>query len=366
MAFAPLQNDLFLRALRGEVTERSPAWLMRQAGRYLPEYNATRAKAGDFMTLCKTPELACEVTLQPIDRYPLDAAILFSDILTIPDALGLGLHFVQGEGPRFQKSIGCESDLLALPQIDVEEELQYVAQAVTTIRTALGGRVPLIGFSGSPWTLACYMITGGSSGDDFLKARTWVYQRPDLVLGLIERLEALVIDYCAMQIRAGAQAIQLFDSWGGLLSHGSFERFSLRSLTRITQTLNKLHPEVPVIVFVKGGGLWLERIASTRAQAVGLDWSVSLPEAATRLPSDVCLQGNLDPAVLLSRPEAIQAEVRKIFEGLRGFNATAHVFNLGHGISQFTPPEHVAVLLDAVAEASQRRALPHTSTPTRA
>lgn len=363
MAFAPLQNDLFLRALRGEVTERSPAWLMRQAGRYLPEYNATRAKAGDFMRLCKTPELACEVTLQPIDRYPLDAAILFSDILTIPDALGLGLHFVQGEGPRFARAIEHEADVAALPTIDVEESLGYVAQAVTTIRHALGGRVPLIGFSGSPWTLACYMVTGGSSGDDFLKARNWVYQRPDLMLSLIGRLEALVIDYCTMQIRAGAQAIQLFDSWGGLLAHGSFERFSLASLRRITAALQNAHPDVPVIVFVKGGGGWLERIASTRAQALGLDWSVPLSEAATRLGPGMCLQGNLDPAVLLSRPEAIEAEVRRLFEDLRGFNETAHVFNLGHGISQFTPPEHVAVLLEAVAQASQRRSLPQTTHP---
>lgn len=347
-----LRNDRLLRALRREPVDRLPVWLMRQAGRYLPEYNATRRQAGDFLTLCKTPELACEVTLQPLDRYPLDAAILFSDILTVPDALGLGLHFVQGEGPRFHHQIASEADLAALRQIEVEEALGYVGDAVETIRKALNGRVPLIGFSGSPWTLACYMIAGGSSSDNFFQVRRWVTGRPDLVLGLIDRLTQIIIDYCSMQIRRGAQTMMLFDSWGGLLTEGAFPAFSRDPLQRIVAELKQRHPEIPVIVFVKGGGVWLEQIQETGCDAMGLDWTVNLASARQRTGDKVAFQGNLDPAVLLGTPEGIRREARRVVESFGDRTGGGHVFNLGHGISQFTPPEYVEVLLETVAEAS--------------
>jgi uroporphyrinogen decarboxylase len=330
---------------------------MRQAGRYLPEYNATRKQAGNFLNLCKTPELACEVTLQPIDRYGFDAAILFSDILTIPDALGLGLHFVEGEGPRFHKKITCEQDVADLPTVDVAESLGYVADAVSLIRRELNGRVPLIGFSGSPWTLACYMISGGSSGDDFLGVRKWLYSRPDLVHSVIDRLTQLVIDYCDMQVRSGAQAIMLFDSWGGLLADSHFEKFSRRSLQTIVDSLRQRHPDTPTIVFVKGGGQWLESIAATGCDAVGCDWTVNLAQARARVGDRVALQGNLDPAVLLGSPEHVAVEVARVIEsfGQRG-PGVGHVFNLGHGISQFTPLDNVSVLVETVAKASRRLA----------
>ena len=330
---------------------------MRQAGRYLPEYNATRKQAGNFLNLCKTPELACEVTLQPIDRYGFDAAILFSDILTIPDALGLGLHFVEGEGPRFHKKITCEQDVAELPTVDVADSLGYVADAVSLIRRELAGRVPLIGFSGSPWTLACYMISGGSSGDDFLSVRKWLYSRPDLVHSVIDRLTQLVIDYCDMQVRSGAQAIMLFDSWGGLLADSHFDQFSRRSLQTIVETLRRRHPDTPTIVFVKGGGQWLESIAATGCDAVGCDWTVNLAQARARVGDRVALQGNLDPAVLLGSPEHVAVEVARVIEsfGQRG-SGVGHVFNLGHGISQFTPLDNVSVLVETVAKASRRLA----------
>ncbi|MEY3015950.1 MAG: hypothetical protein RJB19_262 [Pseudomonadota bacterium] len=330
---------------------------MRQAGRYLPEYNATRKQAGNFLNLCKTPELACEVTLQPIDRYGFDAAILFSDILTIPDALGLGLHFVEGEGPRFHKKITCEQDVADLPAVDVADSLGYVADAVSLIRRELNGRVPLIGFSGSPWTLACYMISGGSSGDDFLSVRKWLYSRPDLVHSVIDRLTQLVIDYCDMQVRSGAQAIMLFDSWGGLLADSHFEKFSRRSLQTIVESLRQRHPDTPTIVFVKGGGQWLESIAATGCDAVGCDWTVNLAQARARVGDRVALQGNLDPAVLLGSPEHVAVEVARVIEsfGQRG-PGVGHVFNLGHGISQFTPLDNVSVLVETVAKASRRLA----------
>lgn len=350
-------NDLFLRALAREPVERTPVWLMRQAGRYLPEYNATRKKAGNFLALCKNPELACEVTMQPIDRYGLDAAILFSDILTIPDAFGLGLHFVEGEGPRFHRKIESEAYLAAMPAVDMAEALSYVGDAVSLIRKTLNGRVPLIGFSGSPWTLACYMLAGGSSNDDFLSVRRWIYSRPDLVLSLLERLTQAVIEYCSMQIRAGAQTIMLFDSWGGLLSDQSFDRFSLSALNKILAALKEQHPKTPVIIFVKGGGQWIERIAATGCQGVGLDWTVNLGQAR-RLIGDRCaLQGNLDPAVLLGTPEHIEAQATKVVESFGALSAgTGHIFNLGHGISQFTPIDHVTCLVETVAKASRRQA----------
>lgn len=330
---------------------------MRQAGRYLPEYNATRKKAGNFLTLCKTPELACEVTLQPIDRYGFDAAILFSDILTVPDALGLGLHFVEGEGPRFHKRIQTEADIDALPEISVPEALSYVGDAVALIRKELSGRVPLIGFTGSPWTLACYMISGGSSGDDFLSVRKWLYSRPDLVHRLLQRVTDVVITYCRMQADRGAQAMMVFDSWGGLLADKAFEAFSHAYLSQIIAALRQSHPDLPTIVFVKGGGGWLEKTAATGCTALGLDWTTSLAQARLRVGSSCALQGNLDPAVLLGSPSHIREEVAQTirsFGPLEG--GYGHVFNLGHGISQFTPTENVQCLVEAVAEFSRLQA----------
>lgn len=351
-------NDLFLKALRRQPVSRTPVWLMRQAGRYLPEYNATRKKAGNFLALCKTPELACEVTLQPIDRYGFDAAILFSDILTVPDALGLGLHFIEGEGPRFHRRVESEADILALPSLSVEESLGYVGDAVALIRQELHGRVPLIGFTGSPWTLACYMISGGSSGDDFLMVRKWLYSRPDLVHLLLERITEVVLDYCRMQANRGAQTMMVFDSWGGLLADAAFERFSQAYIKRIISGLTQSHPELPTIVFVKGGAGWLEKTAATGCSALGLDWSIGLGQARARVGHQCALQGNLDPAVLLGSPEHIRAEVAQT---LRSFGApqqgVGHIFNLGHGISQFTPPENVQCLVETVAELSRN---PHS------
>jgi len=330
---------------------------MRQAGRYLPEYNATRSKAGNFLALCKTPELACEVTLQPIDRYGFDAAILFSDILTIPDAMGMGLHFVEGEGPRFHRKIEGEKDLAALPSVDVIDSLGYVADAVSLIQKELAGRVPLIGFSGSPWTLACYMLSGGSSDDDFLFVRKWLYSRPDLVLELLTRLERVVADYCCMQARSGADALMIFDSWGGLLADSHFETFSLASIRRIVQAIKQKQPDIPTIVFVKGGGIWLDQVAASGCSAVGLDWTVNLRDARERVGARVALQGNLDPAVLLGAPAHIEAEVARVVQSFgRRQPGVGHVFNLGHGISQFTPVDHVSCLVEAVARESSRLA----------
>ena len=352
-----LQNDLFLRALARKPVERAPVWLMRQAGRYLPEYNATRKKAGDFLTLCKTPELACEVTLQPIDRYGFDSAILFSDILTVPDALGLGLHFVEGEGPRFHRRIASEADIAALPQIDIGATLGYVGDAVALIRQELQGRVPLIGFTGSPWTLACYMLSGGSSGDDFLSVRKWLYSRPDLVHQLLGKITEIVTAYCRMQADRGAQAMMVFDSWGGLLADAAFEEFSQSYIRRIIDGLTQSHPALPTIVFVKGGSGWLEKTAATGCSAIGVDWSISLAQARARVGSRCAVQGNLDPAVLLGTPAHIRAEVG---QAIRSFGTlgegVGHVFNLGHGISQFTPVENVQCLVEAVAEFSSQQA----------
>lgn len=367
MASKPFQNDLFLRALHRQATERTPVWLMRQAGRYLPEYNATRKRAGSFLNLCKSPELACEVTLQPIDRFGLDAAILFSDILTIPDAMGLGLHFLEGEGPRFHKRIQSEADLNALGTLDCGRDLRYVADAVSTIKKALNQRVPLIGFSGSPWTLACYMISGGGSNDDFLDVRKWMYSRPDLLSKLLEKLARAVSDYLVMQIEAGADTVMVFDSWGGFLPDGHFERFSQRYIKSIVEdvsarsiAIRKSHgaddaKPTPIIVFVKGGGLWLESIAATGADAVGLDWTVNLGQARGRIGARACLQGNLDPAALLGTPAHIEAEVARTLESFGAHQpGVGHVFNLGHGISQHTPPENVTCLVEAVANYSKK------------
>ena len=376
-----LKNDTFLRALRGQPTDYTPVWLMRQAGRYLPEYNATRARAGSFMALCKTPELACEVTLQPLERFPLDAAILFSDILTIPDAMRLGLSFQQGEGPRFEKTVRTEDDVKALFVPDPTDELGYVMDAVRTIRQALDGRVPLIGFAGSPWTLACYMVEGGSS-DDYRQVKTMLYARPDLMHRVLGVNADAVAAYLNAQIDAGAQAVMVFDSWGGVLADGAFQTFSLAYTARVLRQLKRTCADghvVPRIVFTKGGGPWLpDMAAALECDALGLDWTASLtrarreleralalPPGAPAAARPVALQGNLDPNVLFAPPEVIRQQARAVLDafgppdGQRGSRqdegrGVSHIFNLGHGISQHTPPEHVAHLVDEVHAYSRR------------
>ena len=342
-----IANDTFLRALRRQPTEYTPVWLMRQAGRYLPEYNATRKRAGSFLALCKSPELACEVTLQPLERYPLDAAILFSDILTVPDAMGLGLYFAEGEGPKFERPVRDEAAVMNLAVPDPSAELRYVTDAVRTIRGALGGRVPLIGFSGSPWTLACYMVEGGAS-EDYRTVKTLLYTRPDLMHRILEVTTQAVTDYLNAQIEAGAQAVMLFDSWGGVLAEEAFKTFSLPYLARIVSGLRREAEGriVPSIVFTKGGGVWLEDLASIGADAVGLDWTMDIGRARTLVGDRVALQGNLDPAILFAPSDVVVREACKVLEAFG--HGSGHVFNLGHGISQHTPPEHVAALVHAV------------------
>ncbi|GAB4347680.1 MAG: uroporphyrinogen decarboxylase [Gammaproteobacteria bacterium] len=349
---AQLRNDRFLRALLREPVDQTPVWIMRQAGRYLPEYRATRAKAGDFMTLCKTPELACEVTIQPLERFPLDAAILFSDILTIPDAMGLGLYFVEGEGPKFENPLRDERSIKALAIPDIEKELGYVTQAVSTIRRELDGRVPLIGFSGSPWTLATYMVEGGAS-KEYALVKGMLFDQPETLHLLLEKLADTVTDYLNAQIAAGAQAVMVFDTWGGVLSRENYLKFSLRYMQRIVEGVTRESEgrRVPVILFTKGGGQWLEAIADTGCDAVGLDWTTDIDDARARVGDRVALQGNLDPCVLYARPERIREEVADV---LKRYGAgSGHVFNLGHGIHQHVDPEHVAVLVDAVHELSR-------------
>ena len=342
------RNDNFLRALRREPTDYTPLWLMRQAGRYLPEYCETRKRAGSFLQLCKNPALACEVTLQPLARYNLDAAILFSDILTVPDAMGLGLYFADGEGPRFERPLREEWAIRALTAPDPHDHLRYVVDAVAEIRRALDNSVPLIGFSGSPFTLACYMIEGGSSSD-FHQVKRMLYGRPDLMHRILEVTAEAVTAYLNAQIESGAQAVMLFDSWGGSLSAAAYQEFSLAYLQRILAGLKREHEgeQVPSIVFTKGGGLWLESIAASGCDGVGLDWTIDLGEARRRVGDRVALQGNLDPAVLLSTPEAVRRETLRVLDAF-GAGDTGHVFNLGHGISQYTPPEHVSVLVETV------------------
>lgn len=341
------ENDDFLRALLREPTTRTPIWLMRQAGRYLPEYCETRKRAGSFLDLCKTPSLACEVTLQPLARYDLDAAILFSDILTIPDAMGLGLYFADGEGPRFERPLREEWAIRDLVAPDPYDHLRYVLDAVAEIRRALANSVPLIGFSGSPFTLACYMVEGGSS-DDFRLLKTMLYDRPDLLHRILEVNAEAVTRYLNAQIECGAQAVQIFDTWGGALSHAAYQEFSLDYIARVIAGLKKTHDgeRIPCIVFTKGGGQWLEAIAASGCDAVGLDWTTDLGAARRRIGDKVALQGNMDPFALFASPEAIVQEATRVLESHGG--GTGHVFNLGHGIHQHTPPEHVAVLVDAV------------------
>lgn len=349
--FAPLQNDRFLRALSKQPVDVTPVWMMRQAGRYLPEYRASRARAGSFMDLCMNPELACEVTLQPLERYPLDAAILFSDILTIPDAMGLGLYFETGEGPRFKKAVRTQEDIAALPVINAAQDLPYVLDAVTTIRRELNGRVPLIGFSGSPWTLATYMVEGGSS-KDFRRAKAMAYNQPELMLTLLDKLADSVIDYLNAQIRAGAQAVQIFDTWGGTLSHDAYQTFSLSQMTKIVNGLIKEHEgqQIPVILFTKGGGQWLEKLAETGAHCLGLDWTTDIGDARKRVGAKVALQGNMDPAILYANPDRIREEVGRILQ--RFGVGTGHIFNLGHGITPEVDPENAGAFIRAVHELS--------------
>ena len=357
--FAPLSNDTFLRACMRQATEHTPVWLMRQAGRYLPEYCATRAKAGSFMGLATNVDFATEVTLQPLTRYPLDAAILFSDILTVPDAMGLGLSFAQGEGPRFAKSVRDEAAVAEL-QVPDMDKLRYVFDAVTSIRKALNGRVPLIGFSGSPWTLACYMVEGKGS-DDYRLVKTMLYSRPDLMHRMLEINAQAVATYLNTQIEAGAQAVMIFDSWGGVLADAAFKEFSLAYTAQVLALLKKEHMgvRIPSIVFTKGGGLWLEEMGQLDCNVLGLDWTMNLGRARQMVGGAVnaagkALQGNIDPNVLFAPPAQIQKEVIRVLDSFGKphtdphASGPTHIFNLGHGISQFTPPEHVSALVEAV------------------
>ena len=339
-------NDTFLRALMREPTPYTPIWIMRQAGRYLPEYNATRKRAGSFLALAQTPELACEVTLQPLARFKLDAAILFSDILTVPDAMGLGLHFIEGEGPKFKRTVRTEADVAALHVPDMEK-LRYVFDAVALIRRELHGRVPLIGFSGSPFTLACYMVEGGGS-DDFRTIKSMLYSRPDLLHRILDVNAKAVIAYLNAQIAAGAQAVMVFDTWGGTLSDAAFDEFSLAYSRQVMAGLTRVHGErvVPRILFTKGGGLWLESLAQAGADALGIDWQTPLGEARRRVGARVALQGNMDPMALFGTRVAVETEAQRILDAYGA--GPGHVFNLGHGISQHTDPERVLALVEAV------------------
>lgn len=357
--FAPLQNDTFLRACWRQATDHTPIWLMRQAGRYLPEYRATRERAGSFMGLATNRDYATEVTLQPLERYPLDAAILFSDILTVPDAMGLGLSFAAGEGPRFERPLRSEAEIAQLTVPDLDK-LRYVFDAVTSIRHALKGRVPLIGFSGSPWTLACYMVEGAGSSD-YRQIKTLLYSRPDLMHRILAVNADAVAAYLNAQIEAGAQAVMLFDSWGGVLADGAFQNYSLSYISRVLSQLKREHAGVaiPRIVFTKGGGLWLHEMAALDCEVLGLDWTVDLAAARERVGGDAggpgkALQGNLDPNVLFAPPQRIEAEAVRLLDSFGrphtdpATTGPTHIFNLGHGISQFTPPEHVTALVEAV------------------
>ncbi len=359
-SFAPLTNDTFLRACRRQATDYTPLWLMRQAGRYLPEYKATRARAGSFMGLATNVDYATEVTLQPLERFALDAAILFSDILTVPDAMGLGLSFAEGEGPRFARTVRTEADVaqLAVPDMD---KLRYVFDAVTSIRRALNGRVPLIGFSGSPWTLACYMVEGRGS-DDYRQVKSLMYARPDLMHRILAVNADAVAQYLNAQIDAGAQAVMVFDSWGGVLADGCFQQFSLAYTRRVLAQLKRTGvdgQDVPRIVFTKGGGIWLEDMGQLDCEVLGLDWTANLGRARAAVGGQAggpgkALQGNLDPNVLFAPPEAVAREARAVLDSFGkphtdpATTGPTHIFNLGHGISQFTPPEHVTALVEAV------------------
>lgn len=347
-----LKNDTFLRALLNQPVKYTPVWLMRQAGRYLPEYRAIRAKAGSFLDLCHNTDLATEVTLQPLDRFALDAAILFSDILTIPDAMGLGLHFVEGEGPRFERPLQNEEDINSL-QVPDMSKLRYVFDAVTSIRRALNGSVPLIGFSGSPFTLACYMVEGRGSRD-FRHLKTMMYRRPDLLQRILQINAQTVTEYLNEQIAAGAQAVQIFDTWGGILSDAAFKRYDLPYLQQVVSGLNRRaeNRQVPVVIFTKGGGLWLEQLAQLGADALGTDWTVNLQQARQRVGTQVALQGNLDPLALFGSQDCLELEIERLLAEYG--HGSGHVFNLGHGINQYTDPEQVAFMVEAVHRISVR------------
>jgi len=349
----PLKNDRFLRALLRQPVDSTPIWIMRQAGRYLPEYLEVRKKAGDFMTLCKTPELACEVTLQPLARFSLDAAILFSDILTIPDAMGLGLYFNEGEGPRFKNPVRNQSDIKNLSVPDPTIELSYVMDAVRLIRRELDGKVPLIGFSGSPWTLATYMVEGGST-KTFSKIKGLMFEQPTLMHNLLDILAKSVTAYLNAQIAAGAQAVMVFDTWGGILSTRDYLDFSLAYMQAIVENLNRDYEgqKIPVILFTKEGNEWLENIANTGCDAVGLDWKLPIGMSRQRIGHKVALQGNMDPCVLYASPTRIREEVSTILASYG--HGTGHIFNLGHGVHPTVNPDHVSVLVDAVHELSQQ------------
>jgi uroporphyrinogen decarboxylase len=348
-----LQNDTLIRALFRQPTAYTPVWLMRQAGRYLPEYNETRRRAGSFLALCKTPSLAAEVTLQPLARFPLDAAILFSDILTIPDAMGLGLYFAEGEGPRFERPLRDETSIAKLSVPDPSETLRYVTDAIVEVRRGLAGKVPLIGFSGSPYTLACYMVEGQAS-DDWRNVKLMLHQRPELLHRILQTNARAVAALLNAQIEAGVNVLMIFDTWGGSLSAAAYREFSLEYIQRVLSQLKRGAGagRVPVIVFTKGGAPWLERIAATGCDCVGLDWTVDLGDARRRIGASAALQGNIDPAVLLASPEAVRREVRNALESFG--SGSGHVFNLGHGVPQFTPPENVAALVAAVHELSPK------------
>lgn len=342
-----LKNDTLLRALLRQPVDYTPVWMMRQAGRYLPEYRSTRANAGSFMDLCRNPELACEVTLQPLERFPLDAAILFSDILTIPDAMGLGLFFAEGEGPGFERPVRDAADVRRLAVPDMEDELGYVMDAVGVIRRELNGRVPLIGFAGSPWTLATYMVEGGTT-KSFARVKAMLFDRPELMHALLEILSDAVTAYLNAQVARGAQALMIFDTWGGVLTPGAFGDFSLAYMTRILAGLTREADgrRVPVILFTKGGGQWLDRMADSGCDALGVDWTLNLSDARRLVEDRVALQGNLDPSVLYASPERIREEVARVIASYgRG---SGHVFNLGHGIHPDVDPEHAAALVEAV------------------
>jgi uroporphyrinogen decarboxylase len=346
-----LKNDTLIRALLRQATPYTPVWIMRQAGRYLPEYNATRKRAGSFLALAKNPDFATEVTLQPLARFPLDAAILFSDILTVPDAMGLGLYFAEGEGPKFERPTRDEAAIRKLTVPDPGGELRYVTDAVSQIRRALDGSVPLLGFSGSPFTLACYMIEGGGS-DDFRRIKTMLYERPELLHELLSVNTKAVIAYLNAQIEAGVQGVMLFDTWGGMLGSAAYEQFSLAYMREVMRGVHSTHSglRIPKIIYAKGASSWLAELADSGADALGLDWTVDLHAARDQVGDRVALQGNLDPIVLFAQPETIRREAGVVLHQYG--KGAGHVFNLGHGVSQFTPPEHVAALVDAVHELS--------------
>ncbi len=346
-----LDNDVLLRALLREPVDRTPVWIMRQAGRYLPEYREVRKQAGDFMTLCRTPDLACKVTLQPLDRFRLDAAILFSDILTIPDAMGLGLYFTEGEGPHFERPIRQRRDVDALAVLDVSDDLGYVMDAVSAVHRELDGRVPLIGFAGSPWTLATYMVEGGPS-KHFSRIKGMAYTEPETLHQLLEINARAVADYLNAQIAAGAQAVMLFDTWGGTLTASGYREFSLYYMSEIVEQLTHKNDgrRVPVILFTKGGGNWLDTMLVANADALGVDWTIDIGEARRRVDDRVALQGNLDPSTLLGSPEGIRKGVANVLKSYG--HGSGHVFNLGHGITPDVPIEHVTAMVEAVHELS--------------